>query len=208
MHCSKAFVLTGAALLGICLPTSQAHCGRWGVGIGIGFPGYWGPGWGGYYRAYPVYYAPPPVYVQPVQVVQPYPVAQPVYQAAPLPPAPVPASTPPPPLAPVAATSLPVANSRGGEVERNLQLLRDPEDRTRADAVIQLGRMKARTAIDPLAATLAGDRSPIVREAAARALGVIGSPQSLPALNQAAQADTDRNVRYSAQFAIDVIQAR
>jgi HEAT repeat protein len=61
--------------------------------------------------------------------------------------------------------------------------------------------------VDPLAATLAGDRSPAVRDAAARALGLIASPQALPALERAAQADADRDVRRSAQFAVEVIQA-
>jgi HEAT repeat protein len=59
-----------------------------------------------------------------------------------------------------------------------------------------------------LAATLAGDRSPVVRESAARALGLIGSAQALPALQRAAQADSDRDVRRSAQFAVEVIQTR
>jgi HEAT repeat protein len=45
-----------------------------------------------------------------------------------------------------------------------------------------------------------------VREAAARALGLIGSARALPALQHAAQADNDRDVRNSARFAVDVIQ--
>ena len=72
---------------------------------------------------------------------------------------------------------------------------------------MQLGRGRAAQAVDPLAATLAGDRSPVVREAAARALGLIGSSAALPALQQAASADPDHDVRHSAGFAIDVIQS-
>jgi len=59
-----------------------------------------------------------------------------------------------------------------------------------------------------LAATLAGDQSPAVRDAAARALGLIGSTKGLPALQRAAQVDNDRDVRRSAQFAVEVIQSK
>jgi HEAT repeat protein len=66
--------------------------------------------------------------------------------------------------------------------------------------------MKSERAIDPLAATLAGDRSAAVREAAARALGLIGSAKALPALRAAALNDNDRDVRHSAEFAVEVVQ--
>ena len=71
---------------------------------------------------------------------------------------------------------------------------------------MDLGRSRSEGAIEPLAATLAGDQSPIVRDAAARALGIIGSPRSLSPLLRAAQADNDRDVRHSAQFAVEIIQ--
>jgi HEAT repeat protein len=87
-------------------------------------------------------------------------------------------------------------------------MLADADERVRSESVMQLGRLKAQQAVDPLAATLAGDRSATVREAAARALGLIGSPTSLPALQRAAQVDNDRDVRRSAQFSLEVIQAR
>ena len=93
------------------------------------------------------------------------------------------------------------------EVERNLQMLADPDERVRAGVVMQLGRFKSERAVDPLAATLAGDRSPTVREAAARALALIGSPKALPALRGAALNDSDRDVRHSAEFAIEVVQS-
>ena len=57
-------------------------------------------------------------------------------------------------------------------------------------------------------ATLNPTNSPPVREAAARALGLIGSPRALTALRYAAQADSDRDVRRSAQFSVEVINAR
>jgi HEAT repeat protein len=47
-----------------------------------------------------------------------------------------------------------------------------------------------------------------VRESAARALGLIASTKGLPALQRAAQVDEDRDVRRSAQFAIEVIQSK
>jgi HEAT repeat protein len=71
---------------------------------------------------------------------------------------------------------------------------------------MQLGQLRATTAVQPLTATLAGDQSPVVREAAARALALIGSAQALTALQHAAQADPDRDVRHSAQFAVDIIR--
>jgi HEAT repeat protein len=73
---------------------------------------------------------------------------------------------------------------------------------------MQLGRLRAQRAIDPLAATLAGDKSAAVRDAAARALGLIGSPKALPALRRAAQLDADKDVRRSAQFSVEVVQVR
>jgi HEAT repeats len=170
------------------------------IGIGIGLPLYfpWGPCCG-YYPYQPVYvapapvYVPTPVYVQPAAVVQPVPAARTAYQ------------TPAPPTA-IAQTVASDGTDR--DADRYLQLLRDPDERTRAESAIQLGRMKSARAVDPLAATLAGDRSAVVREAAARALALVGSRSALTALEQAALADSDRDVRHSAQFAIEVIQSR
>jgi hypothetical protein len=180
------------------------------IGVGFGPPVYYRPYWGGYgyypyyYRPYPVYVAPPPVIVQPAPVVQTVPttVVQPTYSAPP--PTPVPA---PPPLAQT-GTVTPVSASQSSDVNYYLQQLSNADERVRSECVIKLGKLKATRAIDPLAATLAGDRSPVVRESAARALGLIGSAQALPALQYAAQSDNDRDVRRSAQFAVDVIQSR
>jgi HEAT repeats len=203
-------VIGGTLFLAVVLTGTPVHAG-WSVGVRLNFPGYYGyyRPWGGYYYypSYPVYVAPPPVYVAPPVVVQPAPVYQPVYPvpatAAPVTPAPRVAGPAAPAIAPVAAQT---TSASSGEAQRLLQLLADPDDRVRADSVLQLGRMRAAQAVDPLAATLAGDRSPTVREAAARALGLIGSPRALAALQRAAQADPDRDVRHSSQFAIDVIQ--
>ena len=70
--------------------------------------------------------------------------------------------------------------------------LSNSDERVRLETVTQLGRSKSPRAVDPLAATLAGDASPQVRDAAAKALGLIGSPTALPALNRAVQADSVR----------------
>jgi HEAT repeat protein len=112
-----------------------------------------------------------------------------------------------PPGQAAATLQAPVADDRQQEVEHLLQHLANPDERVRADSALQLGRMRVQRAVDPLAATLAGDRSPAVREAAARALGLIASPKALPALQRAAQADADRDVRHSARFAVDVLQS-
>ena len=74
------------------------------------------------------------------------------------------------------------------------------------DAAMELGRMRADRAVEPLCTLVSTDRSPLVREAAARALGLIGSQRALNALQQAAQADNDRDVRRSAQFSAEVIR--
>jgi HEAT repeat protein len=74
------------------------------------------------------------------------------------------------------------------------------------DAAIALGRNKMDKALEPLQGLLANDPSPRVREAAARALGLLAAPGALKALEMAAQADNDKDVRHSAQFAAEVIR--
>lgn len=92
-------------------------------------------------------------------------------------------------------------------LETLLQQLSSPRERDRIDAASTLGRNRVARAVGPLSKALANDASPRVREAAARALGLIGQPAALNALQNAAQADDDRDVRHSAQFAAEVIQA-
>ncbi len=103
---------------------------------------------------------------------------------------------------------MPAPDSPPVQVGPYLAALSDPSEQVRLDAVTHLGRSKASNAVDPLAATLAGDASPTVREAAARALGLIGSSRALPALKKAALSDSDRDVRHSAQFAIEIVQSK
>jgi hypothetical protein len=179
-----------AASLGLALaPEAKAWHGGWSVGIRIGGPIYVGP-----WYPYPYYYQPYPVYVAPAPVV--------VEQV----PAPRVASAYAAPAPAVVARSQSPDVTRV-DTDRYVQALKDANESIRIESVMQLGRMKADGAIDPIAATLAGDRSPAVREAAARALGLIGSPHALPALQHAAQADSDRDVRHSAQFAVDIVNA-
>jgi HEAT repeats len=198
---SRIMGLTVVGMLAFSGATAQAG-GHWGTGVNIGFPGYWGGGpWYPYYGyGYPYYYPPPyyPVYAAPPPPVVVQPPAVRTSSAEP----------------PVYATSAPVVTRaaspgpQNGEVERDLQALADPNEQVRIESVLQLGRLSAQQAIDPIAATLAGDHSPSVREAAARALGLIGSPRGMPALQRAAQMDPDRDVRHSAEFALEVVQAR
>jgi HEAT repeat protein len=96
---------------------------------------------------------------------------------------------------------------RPDEVDAALQQLAGGDDRGRAEAALRLGRLRAGRAVDALTGALGQDRSPAVREAAARGLGLIAAPSSLPALQHAAQADDDRDVRHSADFAAEVIRA-
>ncbi len=195
---SHKTVAIAAALVSLGIAgTASADHGGWSFGLRVGGPVYYRPYYAPYYYHYypyrTVYVAPPPVYVEPAPiVVQSPPATQPVYQT--------------PTLQPVPASATVQVVSQA-EIDGHLQMLRDADERVRAEHVLQLGRLKAVRAVDPLAATLAGDRSSTVREAAARALALIGSPNALPALKQAALADSDRDVRHSAQFAVDVIQS-
>jgi uncharacterized protein (TIGR03000 family) len=106
----------------------------------------------------------------------------------------------------ISAASSPVGNADA--IEQNLQQLSNHDATIRQKSVMDLGRLGAARAVDPLTTILAGDASPQVRDAAARALGLIADARSLPALIRAAQADDDREVRHSAQFAVEVIRSR
>ena len=210
----KKIVLTFALLmlLGLTPLTQQAHA--WGsVRIGIGLPLYVGPG--------PYYYGPryyyPPTYVVPApQVV--YQTAPPTVaiqpptgssEAVPPPqinvaPAPViPSAAPLPPVTNV----IPLSNQSSPQIDALMAQLSHTSETARRDAALQLGRMKANSAVDALVNVLAKDASPIARDGAARGLGLIASPASLKALIYAAQADDDREVRRSAQFAVEVIRS-
>jgi hypothetical protein len=199
---------------------------RVGIGIGVPYPYYYGPYYRPYYGYYPYYYPPAVVVAAPAPavVVQPAPaVVQPApsgYQSVPAstpPPPTLPAPTPvsaapalqvnqPAPLAPVVARSA-APDDHPGDADRLFQLLNDPGEGARISAAMQLGRAKVQQAIGPLTQMLNNDASPRVRDAAARALGLIGSPSSLNALQTAAQADDDKEVRHSAQFAAEVIRS-
>jgi hypothetical protein len=185
--------------------TQVADAHGWvGVGINIGFPvyrPYCGPYCYPYYRPYyPVYVAPAPVYVAPAPV---YAEPPPAYAA----PVPVVRSSAPPSYGQEPPATTQPVSARQPDVQRLFQMLNDSEERVRSDAAMDLGRLKVQSAVDVLCNVLANDRSSLVRETAARALGLIGSPRSLQALQTAAQVDNDRDVRRSAQFSAEVIRA-
>ena len=215
-------LLTVLVLVLALSPLAPAQAGVYvGVGCRPRYYGYYRP----YYYGYPPVVigvgvgpviAPPPTVVvaPPVTVVQPgYGQEPPLAAPAPPPTNPAPPPPPqgeqlrtPPVLTPTAISSAtPVQN---GEIDRSLQQLSNPDQRVRANAMIELGRLKASQAIQPLQTALASDTSPVAREAAARALGLIGASSSLDALQMAAQADDNHDVRNSARFAADVIRSR
>jgi hypothetical protein len=204
-----------------------------GVSVGIGFGGpcyrpyYYRPYWYGYPYYYPrvvvapsvvvdpapsVYVAPPPTVVVPAT-----PAAAPVQQQAPSynPPPPTPVAPPPPapglPSAPTPVASTPnntaVRANWSPEAEAVMRHIGQGDERSRTDAILHYGRARDIRALEPLTYTLTSDQNPGVRDAAARALGLIGSPSSLEALQRAAMADDDRDVRRSAGYAADVIRS-
>jgi hypothetical protein len=213
MKAPRLIILAMSIWLGLAAAAAQAGVR---VGIGIGLPG---PYWGGWYPGYPYYpyYYPRPVYVVPPPAVYVAPAATVVQPASP-PPAEQPSTPPeskplpqprqvqpepaPPPIKQVNA------DERRATIDGYLAALTNPTEQVRLDSVAQLGRMKAIRAVDPLAATLAGDQSPAVREAAARALGIIAAKSALPALNRAAQMDTNHDVRLTAKYAVEIIQSK
>jgi HEAT repeat protein len=88
-----------------------------------------------------------------------------------------------------------------------MQRLHLPDDRDRAEAAVQLGRLRATSAVGHLTGLLSNDRSSRVREAAARALGLLGSQDGLPGLQRAALSDDDAEVRKSATNSAEFIRA-
>jgi hypothetical protein len=204
------------ALAWLGLSGTAARASHVAIGVNLGCPVCYRPwgcyhpcGFSFYYRPYPIYVEGAPVVVQPAPVVvQPVPVAQATVAAPPATAQAAPAGQPVyRAVAPDGAVQTTAYNGQQPDIDHNLQLLSDANDQVRGDAVMGLGRLKAARAVEPLTATLAGDRSPAVRDAAARALGLIGDTRALTALKYAAQADADRDVRHSAQFAVEVIQS-
>lgn len=181
------------ALILTSLPSVAQAGVRWSIGVNLGAPCY-----GPYYGPYP-YYGPcyrPVVYLAPPPLI---------YAPAPVYLAPAPAIAVP--AVPVAAAPSVVRAARPAVESAHLASLNDPVAKTRADACIGLGRAKDTRALVSLARCLKEDDNPQVRDAAARALGLIGSPTSLDALQRAAGQDADRDVRRSASFAAEIIRA-
>src|SRR5262245_38896605 len=205
-----AVLLAGLAILAAA-SISQAG---WAVGVRIGGPGSYAPTcyhggyghpWGcrpygyGFVYAAPVVVAPAPVVAvapAPVVALSPEQTNEP-----PAAPAPAPRTLPKP--TPVARA----ASNQVSHTANDLAALNDPSPQARADAILELGRNRDRQAVAPITRALREDSSPVVRESAARALGLIALPGSLTALQNAAMSDQDRDVRRSASFAADVIRA-
>lgn len=209
----KKILFAFALLLALGFSPFAQNAHAWvGVRIGIGVPLYVGPG-PYYYGGYPYYY-PAPVYVAPGPVV--YQTAPPATVVVRSPgelvgapasaPVPVANAAPSPAPLPPVSNVVPVSNQTP-QVAGLVRQLADANETVRRDAAIELGRQKADSAVEALANTLAKDTSPIAREGAARGLGLIASQRSLNALIFAAQADNDREVRHSAQFAVEVIRS-
>jgi hypothetical protein len=220
-------VVLASLVLAFC-PWSASQAGVY-FGVGCGGPGYYRPygyrcgwGYGGYYRPYGlgVVVAPPlvvgaaPLVVQQPAVVQQPVIVQPTYSPPPPPsqaPAPLPMPTPTPTTTADASATpnvMPAVAIGNGQMDFNtaLQQLRSGDEQARAQAAVILGRMRAEQAVGPIVKALNSDSSPKVREAAARGLGLIGSPTALAALQYAAQSDDDSEVRHSASFAAETIR--
>jgi hypothetical protein len=172
------------------------------VGISLGFnvaPPFYGPyyhrpyyPYGYHYRPYPIFVEPAPIIVHPAPVV----VRQPTI-----------IETAPPPVSSPIVQQVTANAPNDRTVEFFLRQLNQSDDNQRREAVLELGRMKADRAVEPLTALLSHDPSPTVRETAARALGLIASNRAMQPLIKAAQEDNDRDVRHSAQFSIEIIRA-
>jgi predicted RNA-binding protein with PIN domain len=78
----------------------------------------------------------------------------------------------------------------------------------RAAAALALGALRNRAPVNDLIQLLRQDGNSMVREAAARALGLIGSAQAAPALEAAAGEDTKNKVRKAARTSLEAIRAR
>src|SRR5262249_5742138 len=139
------------------------------------------------YRPYPVVFAPAvivpgPTVVQPVEVVQPvYPAPVQVAPAQTATTQPAPASTALTPVPNNSVRTVASSDSRARDIEHYLQTLNSGDEKQRIEAMMQLGRLRAEQSADVMSGILSNDRSPAVREAAARALGLLGSPRALAA---------------------------
>ncbi len=96
---------------------------------------------------------------------------------------------------------------RGQVVPLLLDALTHSHAGVRAAAALALGELAAGSARPALAERLANDSSSMVRQAAAQALGRIGGPEAIAAL-QTAQRDPKRKVRKTASDMLDRLGSR
>jgi HEAT repeat protein len=92
-------------------------------------------------------------------------------------------------------------------LEPLLDALSHRAGQVRAAALLGLADLGDRQAIPAIAGRLARDESAMVREAAAQALGRLGGPAAVAAL-QAAQTDPKAKVRRAAAASLAQVQAR
>ncbi len=85
-----------------------------------------------------------------------------------------------------------------------VQLLADPDGRIRRRAAIAIGRVGLRSGAKPLAAALAGDEEPEVRQVAAFSLGLLRDPSAIDAL-RAGLRDSSPLVQGRAAEALSVL---
>lgn len=85
-----------------------------------------------------------------------------------------------------------------------LKILEFPKMHVRLGAIEALGDIKCPRSVEPVIRRLREDRDNEVRFVAALALGQIGDPRALPALEEALQ-DADRYVRYGAVMSLEML---
>ena len=81
-----------------------------------------------------------------------------------------------------------------GPLGRLRDALTSKDATLRAAAALALGALRNQAPLNDLVALLQSDGNSMVREAAAQALGMIGSVKALPALDRVAEADTKNKV--------------
>ena len=85
-----------------------------------------------------------------------------------------------------------------------VEMRHDPEEMVRFTVMTSLGKLKADDAEGVLLEGLI-DPSPLVRSAAAGALGRVGTLEAIPALRRAVDSDPDKHVRASAVEALVIL---
>jgi hypothetical protein len=92
------------------------------------------------------------------------------------------------------------------DTKRRLETEQERECAIRARAALKLGELRYRPACEPLIAAL-GDKYPVVRANAARALGALGDMQAVDALTRRSQDSKERaSVKQAASEALEALK--